>query len=152
MNRQHSRRTYMRFQSLHMTACMALAMSLFARFGVAAVPQAATDLRLVDAAMIGDRVAVQGLLQQKADINRAHGDGTTALHWAVLNNDLEMVQMLVQAKADVNATSRFDAITPLYLAATNGNSAIIEVLIGAGADVNKASGTGTTPLMRSAAS
>jgi ankyrin repeat protein len=114
---------------------------------VAVMSAAAADLRLADVAMHGDRSAVRSLLDQKADVNAAQGDGMTALHWAALKNDLEMAQMLLRAGASVKAETRVDAVTPLYLAGTNGNPAMIEALLKAGADVNSANGSGTSALM-----
>ncbi len=54
---------------------------------------------VADAAMHGDKSALRALLQQKADVNAPQADGTTALHWAVRANDLEMTDMLLRAGA-----------------------------------------------------
>ena len=43
-------------------------------------------------------------------------DGTTALHWAVHNDDLAQVRQLLAAGADPNATNDYGA-TPLAEAA-----------------------------------
>ena len=40
------------------------------------------DSPVADAAMQEDAAAVVALLQQGSDVNRAQGDGMTALHWA----------------------------------------------------------------------
>jgi len=66
------------------------------------------DTRLADAVMQSDRDAVRSLLQQKADVNAAQVDGMTALHWAARHNDIETVQTLVKAGANVNAKSLAD--------------------------------------------
>ncbi|MGA3204246.1 MAG: ankyrin repeat domain-containing protein [Bryobacteraceae bacterium] len=112
----------------------------------------ASDARLSEAAMRGDRGAVAGLLKQGADIDGAQGDGSTALHWAVFNDDLETAKMLIAAGANVKVTTREGAITPLFMASTNGNAAMIETLLKAGADVNAKKANGTTALMLAAAS
>ncbi|MCU1339007.1 MAG: hypothetical protein JWO19_4588 [Bryobacterales bacterium] len=106
----------------------------------------AADARLAEAAMREDKAAVQALLRQKADVNAALPDGTTALHWAVQADDLETVGSLIQAGANVKATDRY-GFTPLYFAATNGNAAAIRKLLEAGADPNAADASGETALM-----
>ena len=42
---------------------------------------------VADAAMRGDKAAVQTLIAQKADVNAPQADGATALHWAVYRGD-----------------------------------------------------------------
>jgi ankyrin repeat protein len=77
------------------------------------------------------------------------GDGTTALHWAVRNDDVPLVTKLVAGGADVNAANRY-GITPLGLAAENGSVRVVELLLAAGADANLAEPEGETPLMTAA--
>lgn len=113
---------------------------------------ASSDTRLADAAMQGDKDAVRSLLKQKADINSAHGDGATALHWAAYNDDLDMLKLLLAAGANMKAATRDGAITPLFMACSNGNAAMIEALLQAGADPKSVKSNGTTPLMIAAAS
>src|SRR5580698_4902243 len=112
----------------------------------------ASDARLSQAAMRGDRTAVTSLLKEGVDIDGAQGDGSTALHWAAFNDDLETAKMLLAAGANVKVTTREGAITPLFMACTNGNAAIIEALLKAGADVHFVKANGTTALMLAAAS
>jgi len=107
---------------------------------------------VADAAQQADRAAVKALLKDAADVNAAQGDGMTALHWAAMNGDAEMAQMLVYAGANVRAATRLGAYTPLFLAARQGKAAVIPVLVKAGADAKHATATGTTPLMVAAAS
>ena len=109
------------------------------------------DLRTANAAMQGDRDSIRTLLQQKADVNAAQGDGMTALHWAAFKDDVEMAQMLLKAGANVKAATRIGALTPLIMACTNGSPAMISVLLAAGADANAANEiNGATPLMTAA--
>jgi ankyrin repeat protein len=112
--------------------------------------RAAGRSEVADAAMRGDKSALQALLQQKAEVNAAQADGTTALQWAVRANDLEMTEMLLRAGASPSAANQSGA-TPMLLAAMNGNAAIIERLIQAAADPNApVSATGDTALMMAA--
>jgi uncharacterized protein len=110
------------------------------------------DSSLADAVMNGNRGAVKTLLNQKVDVNAAQGDGSTALHWAVMNDDLETAQLLIKAGASVDAKSRMGAITALYLAAQHGSAPMIDLLLKAGASANEANDTGTTVLMLAAGS
>jgi ankyrin repeat protein len=112
----------------------------------------ASDARLSEAAMRGDRNAVAALLKEGVDIDGAQGDGSTALHWAAFNDDLETTKILLTAGANVKVTTREGGITPLFMACTNGNAAIVETLLKAGADVNSVKPNGTTALMLAAAS
>jgi ankyrin repeat protein len=112
----------------------------------------ASDTRLSEAAMRGDRNAVQSLLKEGADIDGAQGDGSTAIHWAAFNDDLETTKLLLAAGANVKVTTREGGITPLFMACTNGNVAIMEALLNAGADASSLKANGTTALMLAAAS
>jgi ankyrin repeat protein len=108
------------------------------------------DSRLADAAQSQDNATVHALLKQKVDVNTPQPDGTTALHWAVRQDDLETADLLIHAGANVKAANRFGA-TPLSLAATNGNAAMIEKLLKAGEDANSVvSESGDTVLMLAA--
>jgi len=127
--------------------------TLVAGLLLSAVLGMASDARLSEAAMRGDRNAVQSLLGQSGvDIDGAQGDGSTALHWAAFNDDVETTKLLLAAGANVKVTTREGAITPLFMACTNGNAAIIEALLKAGADVHFVKANGTTALMLAAAS
>src|SRR5262245_59587111 len=112
----------------------------------------AAESPVADAAARGDRDAVKSLLKNAADVNAAQGDGMTALHWAAMNGDAELTQMLIVAGANIKATTRLGTYTPLYLASQQGHGAVIGALIKAGADVKAGTPNGTTPLMVAAAS
>ena len=117
--------------------------------GLAAAPSATP---VADAARNGDLDAVRALLQEGADVNAAHGDGMSALHWAAERGDAEMVDALTHAGAAVDAATRIGHYTPLHVASTGGRAAVIEGLAEAGADVSAAaSNTGVTPLHLAAA-
>ena len=107
----------------------------------------AADTRVADAVEARQKDAVRSLISQKADVNVAQPDGTTALHWAVREDDVEMVDLLIRAGANVKAANRFGA-TPLSLAATNGNGAIVEKILAGREDANAVvSVTGDTAFM-----
>ena len=102
---------------------------------------------LADAAMRGDATAVKKLLKDGVDVGAAQGDGMTALHWAAERGDVELVELLVYAGANVQAVTRIGLYTPLHLAAKKGNSGVVGVLIKGGAGVNaKANPSGATAI------
>jgi ankyrin len=100
------------------------------------IASAATSA-LADAAMKGDKSAVRTLLQRNADVNTPQVDGTTALHWVVRADDLDLADALITAGAKVSIANR-EGVTPLQLASINGSAAMIQKLLKAGADANAA--------------
>ncbi len=112
-----------------------------------AEPSLQLDTRLPEAVRSGDVVTVKALLREHVPVNSAEGDGSTALHWAAYDNNLDIARLLIAAHADVNATTRLEAQTPLYMAAENGSAPMVELLLRRGAHVNQPDSLGTTPLM-----
>jgi ankyrin repeat protein len=127
--------------------CASVAGALF----LSAIVHAASA-PVADAAMRGDKDTLRTLLKQGADVNQSQGDGMTALHWAATNGNMELVEMLLYAGANVRATTRLGGYTPLHIATQGGRAAVIDALTKAGADVNAATSTGATPLMLAATS
>jgi ankyrin repeat protein len=113
-----------------------------------AIAFAAERPAVIDAARNGDRAALRALIQKKADVNQADLDGATALHWAAYHDDLESVELLVSAGANVNAANDLGA-TPLWIASTNAVP-VAKRLLAAGANPNLALLAGETPLMAAA--
>ncbi len=119
-----------------------------------AAPTAApTNTPVADAARAGDREQVRLLLQQGADVNGAHGDGMSGLHWAAERGDRAMADMLIYAGANVNAVTRIGRYTPVHVASAAGRGPVIELLLNEGADVAATTTTsGVTALHLAAAS
>jgi ankyrin repeat protein len=106
---------------------------------------------VVNAVKAGNVSVVAKQLQMHGDPDSADPDGTTALHWAVQTDRVDLVEALISAGAKVKVTNRW-GVTPLALAVTNGNPAITQALLKAGADPRAAvPGTGT-PLLTAARS
>lgn len=101
---------------------------------------------LLDVVKAGDAAAARTLLARGGDPNSADADGSTVLHFAVENDETELIQALLAAGARARVANRH-GVTPLHLAATNGNATVVQRLIAAGADVNVATPGGETPLM-----
>jgi ankyrin repeat protein len=76
-------------------------------------------------------------------------DGTTPLHEAVYQDEVQTVTRLLRAGANAKAANRY-GVTPLSLACINGDAAVIELLLKAGADPNTALPGGETALMTAA--
>ena len=110
---------------------------------------ASPDVRLAEAAQKMDHAAVRTLLDNHVNANEPQVDGTTALHWAARQDDLETTKLLLAAGGNVRAANRY-GVTPLSLAATNGNGAMVELLLNAGADANTTLPGGETALMTAA--
>ncbi|MCX5659287.1 MAG: ankyrin repeat domain-containing protein [Planctomycetota bacterium] len=87
------------------------------------------------AAMGGDVAEVRELLEAKYPVNRRDFLGYTPLHWAVKNNHLEVVEILLSAGADVNASDESKASgPPLTQGADQCSCAIVQRLLDAGAN------------------
>ena len=71
--------------------------------------------------------------------------GWTALMFAIWNGHLDIVQMLLQAKANPNLHNE-TGFTALFLAAMNGYSDIVQQLLECGANPNISDRDGSTPL------
>lgn len=132
-------------------AASILVLSVCSLAGLSAGAISTSDVRLVEAAKSGDRGEVEVLLRAHVPVDNPEGDGSTALHWAAYNDNLELAAMLLRAHADVQATTRLEQITPLLMACQNGSAPMVQLLLAHGADANKPNQLGTTPLMMAAA-
>ena len=124
-----------------------LSRSFFTLLLVLALPvAAATGSKLLEAAKAGDRDAVRQLLDESTDVNAAMPDGTTALHWAALHDDIDLGSRLLQSGAKPDAANDY-GVTPLYLACTNRNTGMVKALLQAGADAKGKLVSGESVLM-----
>jgi len=125
-----------------------LSLSLCAAFSFAAVkpepvmkPEdlsaAATILRNADlllASESGDADKVRALLKAGVSPDATRNTGATALSYAVMGRHLEVVKVLLEARADPNRDTA--GMTPLFLASENGDVEIVKALLRAGAKVD----------------
>ena len=103
------------------------------------------DTRLVDAVKMRNTTTVTALLAKKVDVNAPEADGTTALHWAVRNDDPALVDRLIRAGANARAQNRY-GITPIALACENGSAPVVDRLLKAGVSANTTGPLGETAL------
>ena len=89
---------------------------------------------------------VARLLKAGAEVNHAGNDGWTALLFAAKNGHAAVVDHLLRANADVDATK--DGATALMLAALSGHEAIVVRLLEAGANVRSISARHDTEVGR----
>ena len=114
-----------------------------------AIAASADDARLVAAIRAHDLAKARGFIAEGVGVNALDSQSASALHWAAHLNDLEAVQLLLEAHADPNLANRF-GVTPLHEAATMGNAAMVAAMLDAGGNPNAAFGAGETVLMTAA--
>jgi len=108
------------------------------------------------AARLGDRVGVRQLLSRGASINvtvqsaeqYSPAWGDTCLHSAVIERRADLVPLLLEAGAEVNARN-VRGVTPLHRAVERPE--LVDLLLRNGADVNSTDRLGRTPLHYAAA-
>ena len=105
-------------------------------------------VRSGDAAKVKQLIAKDPAFIQARTIGIWEDD--TALHLAAASGNNEIVKILLEAGADVNAKDTAD-ITPLHRAAFNGANLIAETLLKAGANVNAAGGRHNSTALQIAA-
>ncbi|MBO9492599.1 ankyrin repeat domain-containing protein [Thalassotalea sp. G20_0] len=99
-----------------------------------------SNFNLLDAASQGNLASVKALLEQGADIESEDQCGRTPLCLAVKSENLDVVNVLLDAGARVNACDC------LHLAVKSENLDVVNVLLDAGARVNACDCLHRTPL------
>lgn len=88
------------------------------------------DTALMIASYKGNRPAVIALLGKDAEVNKP---GWTALHYASAIGDCEIIKLLLDKSAYIDAESP-NKLTPIMMAAREGQLAAVKLLVEAGAD------------------
>lgn len=127
-------------------------MRLAALFAALLLAGPVADSPVADAAQRGELEAVRSLLRDGADVNAAQGDGMSALHWAAQAGHVEIIDVLLYAGANPEATTRLGGYTPLHLASRAGRAPAITRLVEGQAEVDARTTTGVTALHYAAAS
>jgi ankyrin repeat protein len=90
------------------------------------------DTALMIACYLGKFAIVQNFISNNVKVNQ---EGWTALHYAAVVGHIDIVEILLKNKANVNALSPNNT-TPLMMATRSGKLDLIETLIKNGADVS----------------
>lgn len=104
---------------------------------------------VIKAAKSGNAERIRALLANDNSLIEARDkDGSTPLHCAVWKGHQQVVALLLEAGADVNAQNENDhwGTTPLHAAAHANQASIAQLLIDSGADVNATDREGRTPM------
>lgn len=102
---------------------------------------------LFQAVYDNDLAKVRELTQSNdGSINNLY-KGSTVLHAAIYNLDIEMIEVLVEAGASFTLKDEYGE-TPFFLASDLANIKAIKYFLGKGADPNERNQEGDTPLMR----
>ena len=98
---------------------------------------------LMIAARTGNVAVVKALVAHGADVNATTTEAkVTALMWAVAEPHPDIVRVLIDAHADVHASTA-KGFTPLMFAARNSDVEMAKTLIAAGVSVNETGSDGT---------
>lgn len=121
---------------------------LFAVLLISSLPVlASAQDSLIDLIKAGrSDAAMAAIAAPGVDVNAAEPDGSTALHWATYEVDVELVRSLLDAGANANITNRFGS-SPLTEAVKLGNVELVSLLLEAGADPDSPNQDNQTALM-----
>jgi len=86
------------------------------------------------------------ILAKEADVNAKDEDGRTPLHLAVESANRDIIQLLLDKGADINAKDEKSGSTALHYAVRFSKRETAELLIARGADINARDKQGHTPL------
>ncbi|KAK4826919.1 hypothetical protein QYF61_012718 [Mycteria americana] len=102
------------------------------------------SVRLLEAAARHDAEEVRHFLQSGVSPDLCNEDGLTALHQCCIDDYGDVVTVLLEAGADVNARDS-ELWTPLHAAATCGHLRLVQLLIQRGADLLAVNSDGNMP-------
>ncbi|XP_074745425.1 protein phosphatase 1 regulatory subunit 16A [Strix uralensis] len=102
------------------------------------------SIQLLEAAARHDAEEVRQFLQSGVSPDLCNEDGLTALHQCCIDDYGDVVTVLLEAGADVNARDS-ELWTPLHAAATCGHLRLVQLLVRRGADLLAVNSDGNMP-------
>lgn len=102
------------------------------------------SVMLLEAAARNDIDEVRRLLKKGVNPDSTNEDGLTALHQCCIDDNEEMMKLLVEFRANVNAEDS-EKWTPLHAAATCGHLHLVKNLIARGANLLAVNADGNMP-------
>jgi serine/threonine-protein phosphatase 6 regulatory ankyrin repeat subunit B len=113
----------------------------------ALIPLAAQGQKdLASLLQAGDRKEALKQIRAGADVNKKQADGTSALHWAILRVDYEVIEELIKRGAKPSTANAFGS-TPIAEAAKLDDARMVKMLLDAGAEPEGANADGQSALM-----
>ena len=97
------------------------------------------------AAYNGELDKVQTILKNKVDFDERDSFGGTALHAAMFQDNMQIVELLIKAGHDINVQGTYNKYTPLHDAVWANNLKAAKILIKHGAKTNIKGRDGFTP-------
>eukprot|EP01128_Nolandella_sp_AFSM9_P007429 TRINITY_DN4068_c0_g1_i1.p1 TRINITY_DN4068_c0_g1~~TRINITY_DN4068_c0_g1_i1.p1 ORF type:complete len:338 (+),score=103.87 TRINITY_DN4068_c0_g1_i1:1084-2097(+) len=107
-------------------------------------PKVQQASELWNSAVENDLAGVKKAIADGADVNTKDLKDVTPLLIAVTHKNKQMIEFLLQSKANVNAASL--SSSPLHEAVRQHDPSIVDIILKAGADVNIQTDGGKTPL------
>merc|ERR1719163_207143 len=104
-----------------------------------------SSVSLHDAARRGDLQRLQEFLQDGKDVNATDAKGVTPLGYAMGHDQLSVVKVLVDAKANMNDVDS-NGNSAVHFAAGYGRVKVLEHLLARGANASKVNQMGMTPM------
>lgn len=97
-------------------------------------------------ARTGNVRAARRLITSGFNVDMVDEDGMSPLLWAAVQGHEEMVQLLLENKAEIEKHDQAFKRTPLSLAALGGHKAVVDLLLNAGANVHSSDSSRRTSL------
>ncbi|KAI9005202.1 ankyrin repeat-containing domain protein [Gaertneriomyces semiglobifer] len=105
------------------------------------------ELGLHAASQRGDLIRIKELIESgQAHATDKDGEGITALHWAAINNHLDVAKYLLDMGAEVDIAGGELMATPLHWATRSGHTTMVMLLYTKGADPSRQDNQGYNAL------